>query len=288
MGISIGGIPHPFQGDQKCEGYRDLELVIVHLRGALSPTIAFTGRGECGGSGELEEYFRIRPIWVVCFAITNIHKNPIYLESLICNYDTTEEVKPRVLNFSGIKYEHNLQLPKPAIAPGETVLIPLLTTVSPLKPAKYNSLSSEHHTLSIEQRQTIERVDMTPSILDFTVIGPSIMPHSIIAESNKETITQPIHELDFNNLYLVNRHWMVGSCPHLFVKRGLEKKQYYIDEVFSDAPGLISTYKYIVPNGVRSIVIAELEYEMTNIQRIIVNKKIKNTGYALYSTGHMM
>jgi len=41
MEMNIGGIPHPFQDDAKCELNRDVELPRDYLREALSSTAIY-------------------------------------------------------------------------------------------------------------------------------------------------------------------------------------------------------------------------------------------------------
>ncbi len=235
---------------------------------------AYTGRCECGGSGELEEHVRIRPLWTVYLAVSNLSDNPLRLSQLICQTEFESDTEARQFTYPSDTASHRLNLPRPAIVNGQTALIPLLTLFAPLRPVQYISHISIYRSISSSQGQTVSRSDLAGAMNGHSVAGPAIWPSTLVAETSRGRTVEPVHELDFSNLYVVSRHWMAGSCPQLFGRRSSASGLTYLGELFSASPGQVCTEKMDVDEGICCLIIAELEPETTEISEVRVNGTI--------------
>jgi len=83
-------------------------------------------------------------------------------------------------------------------------------------------------------------------------------------------VASDVHELNLKNVYTLSRYWECGSCPHLFVETPLGELS-YLGELFARAPGEEQEHVVIVPDDAAALVLAELEDEITVIDRLIVN-----------------
>lgn len=76
--------------------------------------------------------------------------------------------------------------------------------------------------------------------------------------------TQEVHELDLGNLYVLDRYWAMGSCPHLFSVNSNGDVR-YLGEIFTGPPGISRVESLVVDQVADRLVVAELEDERTLI-----------------------
>jgi hypothetical protein len=103
---------------------------------------------------------------------------------------------------------------------------------------------------------------------DFLTFGGSFMPQRIVHTKEGQQLEQLVHDFDFTNFYEIDMHWGCGSCPHLFF---LSSKLVYVRELLSQCENYVGTDEFLIPNGVKKVVIAELEDEITEIVSIKLN-----------------
>lgn len=220
----------------------------------------------CAGI-ELQEEYLLRNIWVGFAAIKNIFEYPLVLESI--SVDISK--KNGFSKFSTkIGSPIKIKTPKMAISTGETVLIPVSIILPPIKSAGIERLSIEY----IGEFGDGEMKEITRASIDnlytddYLTYGGQINIKSIEFRDNGEIRSQSIHAFDLTNMYLIDKCWQCGSCPHLFFKA---ENISYEKELLSHCQSIVGEESFTTPNGITSIIIAEIEDEVTYIDNITIN-----------------
>jgi hypothetical protein len=124
-----------------------------------------------------------------------------------------------------------------------------------------------------DQMEQFSFTEIKNEMNDFSVLGQSLIPEEIIYNKDNKLEHSGIHELDLKRVYSINRHWMCGSCPHLFYN-DFNGTSIYVKELFSLYPNKMNIEKFIIPKGINRFIIAELEDEKTFIELIKINGEI--------------
>lgn len=220
----------------------------------------------CAGIEALEEYV-LRSIWGGFAAITNIHDRPITLESVSGEFSRNSGFS----NFSMLPGKTDkIALPKMPIEPGTTVLVPVAIIIPPLTLPKIERWSTEViGEIGDEQIQEITRSSVDSEASDqFLVYGGQFSISAIEFREEGVIRSQNIHSFDLDNMYLIDKCWQCGSCPHLFFKG---EKISYERELLAHCQYTSGEDSFVVPNDVKSIIIAEIEEETTYIDQISIN-----------------
>lgn len=224
----------------------------------------------CGES--FQEMLIKRSLWACYLCITNTNNKYIKVENI--NYSLGS------LNNLRIKYDllknedsKKILLPRMEISPKQSVLIPILTLLAPWGGDDIEEFSSIEQELDIEQIQIMlhGKLSEMKNMKNFFILGPGIIPDSINLIKENINILQAIHQFDFSNMYLLDRDWMCGCCPHIFFVTGKEVK--YYSEVFNIAQNMFQSFRIVTPKNVGTFIICELEHETTFISRIKINGK---------------
>lgn len=225
----------------------------------------------CGGVRLIEEY-KYRELWCIFLSVTNISNQYINMNSISgkCNDNNkfnNYDFFPRM----NIKIE----LPKTALAPNESAVIPMMLLLPPFKPQDFISLHDTiYHDLEFSdvnksRSQVVEHSSIkSTNNADFLVFGHQYLFDHFDFMIDGTNYIQQLHEFDFKNMYTVDRHWNFGSCPHLFFKTN---KMNYRREILSKFELKTGKEKFIVPKNVEEIVIAELEDETSTIHYIKID-----------------
>ncbi len=222
---------------------------------------------DCG-TGGFQELYKTRPLWAGFLEIRNIHEAAVTVRALEGELSVVE---PRYRGFSeSAGASCSWPLPSAPILQHQSVLVPLAVFLAPLLRGTPSPHTSEESALSYGQYQDVERVDYSGLASDIGIIGPAIWPSSVLVESQGATLTQELHLLDLSNLYTIDRHWAMGSCPHLFF-RYCDGCIQYAQEVFSRRPVEIQRHRVKVPEKVEGVILAELEHETTFICCMSIN-----------------
>lgn len=220
------------------------------------------GPSCCGETPETgyTEYIEIAPISFVFMGITNVSDEQIKLNYLegIKSIDDQALIKMTLPNFTLLPYE--------------MVLIPVSTNLN------VRIKGDEQILLDLrrgDRGQEFSRVlnILNPAKKNMTFIGNRLIVKSLFYNNNKGAYEIPIHELDFNNLYSINRIWLCGCCPHLFfiLENG---KPIYQREILKNYSSIIGTEEILIPADVKKIMVIELEAEITNILSLLRNNKL--------------
>ncbi|KAA5541156.1 hypothetical protein [Adhaeribacter rhizoryzae] len=228
---------------------------------------------ECAGAENFQELFIVRPLYAQFLVLKNISNSPIRLKSL-----------ESIANDGVLYKKENLEVneftnfPKFLIEPGQNIIIPIGLFLSEFKELSESNSDLVSYTYVPNQVQHLKlgALEESPNI---EFIGPSFIPKKIIIENKNQEITSLIHDFSFGNIYWLNRHWLFGSCPHLFfVKNGKLK---YQGEIFNVLPNQFNKEYIKVPDGVFEVIVAELEQEVTLINQVIVNGNIHDSEIVL-------
>ncbi len=106
------------------------------------------------------------------------------------------------------------------------------------------------------------------------LFGPSIWPEGLQFYKNGSNLWQGIHEFNLENLYVLDRHWALGSCPHLFFVRDNTEQTEYLGEILGGVQNKTCVINFTTASSPGKLIIAELEYEKTYLQEISVDNKI--------------
>lgn len=199
------------------------------------------------------EYVEIAPLSFVFLGITNVSSRPIKLDTLKTGSGST-------------------RLPEFALLPMEMLMMPLATVT--------NLIGIDESVQPIIQREG-ERGESFSRIInasDFPLekvsfIFQKIEPESLIYHDEFGEYELGVHQLNLSNLYSVNSYWQCGSCPHLFFEE--DGAQFYQGELFLACNGQKVQEDFTIPKGVSAIIIRELEDEVTEIDLVLINGKVK-------------
>ncbi len=229
--------------------------------------------------GVFGELYETRPIWATFLEIRNIGASAVAMGKLHGLLDTPT---PAYRSFAG-KTGNTwfMQLPAAAILSGQSVLIPLGAFLGPLRTSLPAAVRSETSELDHAYYQDVDRVDYSSVAHRIGLLGAVIWPSSITTESRNGILNQRFHRLDFSRLYTIDRYWAMGSCPFLFFR--LQDGQVeYVKELFGDGLARSAGETIIVPPGVKAMIVAELEQEVTYIESMSVNGRRQRINLELH------
>lgn len=227
--------------------------------------------GECGGDGNFQELYLLRPLYFKSLVITNISSDYIKFKELVA-----KSYKGILYKESEFKESETINFPEVLIKPNQSVLIPVGSFLSDFEILDTTEYFSNHGNVSSGQYQTLNHGEIQLK-KDIEFIGQNFLPEKIEIENSKQLFYQEIHKFDFKNIYWIDRHWGYGSCPHLFFKFKNGKVRYQ-GEILNVLPNIIQIEKIEVLNKISTIIIAELEQETTEIEYIKINNiKVSNS-----------
>lgn len=225
----------------------------------------------CGGT--FQERLHIRPIWACYLCITNISDK--YIEVNKINYKGVLEDN---LWTTFMELENQVRdvisLPELKISPNESIAIPILTLLGPFDDNGIEEISSNEEIFYDVGELVITSHSKLTDLKDnskFNILGPGIIPNKIDLKYNDLGVSQSLHQFNFSNMFIYNRDFMCGCCPHIFFNKNNNLE--YHGEVFSKKPNELQVFRIIIPSHVDAFILSELEYEKTFILEIKINKK---------------
>ena len=239
-------------------------------------------KGECNGSDGVQEEYLLRQLWGVFLALTNISDQPIRLDTIIGEQHTVNGFMPFM---DGVPIAKEINLPTVQITSGQSVVFPIGLVMPPLKGVGMEVWSTISKNLDIALVQSIEHCSANLDNWAGThTYGNLLLPNAISYEMTKNMYKQEIHKFDFTNMYRVDRHWQMGSCPHLFF---ITDNIVYKGEILAHCESSIGEDVIEIPPGVKSILIAELEEEITEIKNLYVNNDLCMSNAILRKGGYL-
>ena len=230
---------------------------------------AFAYNEVCGNAG-FQEIYRTRPLWSVFLAATNIGERPVRLRSLRCEAEVPTDLGFRPLSSRLTTQTQEVDLPAMPLSPGSTALIPVAIALEPLAGAPaFECFHSESRDVPSGE---VQQVDHSSMVLDqaLALVGPALWVDAISTQVGDIDADQMVYQLDLTNLYVIDRYWEAGCCPHLFLE-GADGSLLYRGELWAQAPHAIQTSRLKVPEAATFLVVAELEPETTHVLKIAVN-----------------
>jgi 5-methylcytosine-specific restriction endonuclease McrA len=259
------------------------------LEGGVTPNNIATvfGYWERCGEDRFQEIYRLRPIWAIYLAATNLAQHSVSLTEIKGAKHSTTEIAYRPFATTCDEPDSLYALPSVPVPPNGTMLFPVATILGPTNDIGPEIFSQDSAQLSTGQIQVVSHASISASpTRDSALIGPAYWPRTISFQSGASTRQeQLIHEFNLSNLYTIDRYWEAGSCPHLFsIRNG---KWLYCGELFARRPGNLEVEQIIVRKGTTALLICELELETTMIEEIRLNGQIIKD-YLTLSTGEVV
>jgi hypothetical protein len=227
---------------------------------------------EYCGDHHFQEIYNLRPLKPIYLAVSNISELHIGIRSMLCKRDWNVGINYRQFEETNQLQVTEIAFPKMLIPPKATAIIPIATILSPLNRNSKECAWEEYEDISTGELQILAHGKDVYSVSAISVIGPRLSPYSISVESSYGEYKQLIHEFDLSNMYILNRSWECGSCPHVFFETNIGM-QYY-GEVFGNGPNIEQKNNIKIPTDVKKCCIVELEREITHIKEIVVKNKV--------------
>lgn len=228
---------------------------------------------ECGGDYEtVSEIFSVKPIWCVFLVIENISNKPIHFQELEFKIHKNKEYVSTPDSISELE-NSTFKLSSVGVKPNQNIIFPLGLILG-----EHDSISTETVQINQFDSPNMEYV-LSLSLQDNSSqqekfnIGSFSYPQLVKYQFENQESQQNVHDIDYSRLYCIDKHWFIGSCPHLIFVQADEKLN-YIGELFNKAYPIIETREFVVPRGVQGLFIAELEDEITFIEHLKVNEKL--------------
>ena len=249
------------------KAYLDRKIPVEHFASAEATF------NECGGDYEtVSEIFSVKPIWCIFLVIENISNAPIRFQEL--NFKIHENIEYVGIPNSINELESStITLPSVGVKPNQNIIFPLGLVLG-----EHDSISNEEVQINqfdspgMEYVLSLSLQDNSNQEAKFN-IGSFSYPQLIKYKIENQEIHQSVHEIDYSRLYSIDRHWLIGSCPHLLFIQSDEGLN-YIGELFNKAYPVIESRKFIIPVGVKGLIISELEDETTFIEYLKIDGKL--------------
>src|SRR6266446_1695243 len=134
----------------------------------------------CGQGERFQEVYRMRPMWAAFLAVTKMGRAPVTLDSLIHEVDA-----PSGLGYRQLSARQQGQgtavylLPRAALTPGASAVIPVATLLGPLWPDRFEAIWTERMDLPTGRGQDLSHGDLSAAFEATSVIGPAMWPLAI-------------------------------------------------------------------------------------------------------------
>lgn len=271
-------VPNQQEFEEKIKDKDRITEILFNNDIPIEDIVCSVGSREegCGDYDCFQEVYRLRPLWGIFLAVTNITDTLIVFNTLECIAVGDSFKDYRLFDREGKAPLTKIPLPKVHIPPRTTVLIPTATVLVPLHHISFQAYSS-HNMKDIgdgEVRELSHGFFEMESYELFHAWGPTVYPNKISLSSPQYSGVQEVHTLDLGNVYIIDQFWTIGCCPHLFFKKG-DNAIFYSHELFNRHPGVIEVKEIVIPMGVENILIVELEDETTFIEEItLLGKRV--------------
>ncbi|MES2510845.1 MAG: HNH endonuclease [Pseudomonadota bacterium] len=244
------------------------------LKTKLPPTEICRVSACTDGCGDvlLQEEYQLRPLWAVYLVVTNDSSRRVGFKRLDAMGANLEEPLRLVSGSSpdGLSPIH-ISLPPVEIAAQATCIFPIATVLGPIGEVLEERMWTDDATVSSGQMQEVSHGGILhPSKLDCLYWGPILSNPSLVFAVEDKECFQDIHGFDLDNLYLLDRHWMMGSCPHVF-EISESGTVTYLGEIFTGQAGVFETVVIKAGEDAAFLVVAELEDETTFVDSVCLS-----------------
>lgn len=227
---------------------------------------SYVYHNQCG----TESFYQLadtRPMWLGLLAIENAGQQAVTIEALELREDAPGDLRYRPFATSGASATRSL--PPIPLEPGCNVVIPEAIILAPFGGVGFvSSRDQEQQELHRSWVQVLGHGRLEcqdPTLL--RLVGPALHVERATVIVGGRRVACGVHPLDPSNLYVLDRHWMIGCCPHLFY-RGATGWSYDGSILAAPGVGIVVTAQRTLPLGCDSLRIWELEHEVTHIESI--------------------
>lgn len=226
---------------------------------------------EVCGRRCFQEIYRLRPLWGVYMAATNLTEQPIRLEALRCEAEQPAGIGFRPFRAREPRRVEDLALPRMSLPPEGTIIIPIAAVLGPIgaEPLRVSGTVSEH--VQTGEVQLTSHCDGVHLVNQLALVGPSLWPILFLLERAGNRREQEVHQLDLSNLYTIDRSWEAGSCPHLFLEHSPNSSLTYWGELWAGAPDEPQVDSLQIPQAANALLLTELENEVAHVVEVCVN-----------------
>jgi hypothetical protein len=233
----------------------------------------------CGEDG-WHIHYEVRKPYFVFAHLTNASTQPMRLEAFTTSH--FEHAPPvieagQVSRFLSSPYEESAQ--NLILEPGQSVLIPEGVILGPVDHDPYFrnfDLAGEVLPVADPGADPPYRIDVIGYLRDadkreFLILDDFVFLEGIEVRVGSTWHKLGLHRFDPEACYYSHRIWMVGSCPHVFM-RGVDARWQYGGEILRTANGIESsiTQQLVVPPNITEICIVECEFEVTYLTSLKV------------------
>ena len=227
--------------------------------------------GELGcGDPSYQEVLITRPLWAAFIVAENIHASPLKIKAIDVSPDPGPPGQFRPFCPSRTN-NCEVNLPAAPLRQGMSVIIPLGIVLGPLHTVDIKFWSETETTIDLAIIQTLSHCGVYPN--DRTahaLLGPFLWPLGFRVIGAGIERYQRVHELDLMNIYTLDRHWQMGSCPHVFLASSISGKICYVSSLLAAGQGKTTTDSFFVHDGYDTALIAEIEEETTYLEGVWV------------------
>lgn len=225
---------------------------------------------ECGGVA-LQEEFSLRPVWAVFLAVTNVLERRVRISALECQVSAESESTFAPLSVPSSTETLVIPCPAMEVPQGSTIIFPIAVVLGPIHYEEEGAgWSTSKRAGSGAVQEVIHATLTTGTPTQSLLWGHTLSQLKICFDDTGTTKQQATHEFDLENVYIVNRYWASGSCPHVFAVRNSGTVS-YLGEVFVDRPLVRHREVLNLESDIALLVIAELEDERTLIDSIAID-----------------
>ncbi|MDT0631431.1 hypothetical protein [Rubrivirga litoralis] len=227
-----------------------------------------TTQFEYCGSGRFEESHAVAPLWSLHLQITNRSAEAVHLDRLRGSGRSGRNQPYEALE-PGVGQSLEAVGPGSALAPGQTLLVPLATLVIPYTAS---GVDHGHDWDEIGDRLWFDSfADLSEQLAEAWVIGPTFWPEEMSIQSldGDSTAEIAVRAFEPRRIGILDVEWGFGSCPHLFVE--LNDGVQYVRPLFTAVPGAECTEHALAPPGAVAFLLAELEHETTYLTSVFID-----------------
>jgi hypothetical protein len=221
---------------------------------------------QCGQ----DAYFHIldtRPLWLGMIAVENATGSPITVSGFEGFVHRAAGLSFRAPSQNGD--EQNVALPPVRLEPGSNLIMPEVALLGPLSSSGFSADRENEEDFDRARVQVLAHGAFRgPAVTEIRQIGPSISVDRFTVTTSQGRVHAAIHELDLSNVYVLNRHWMIGSCPHLFARTADGRWTHLGHILATSEPGTQTIVTRNLPVGCDLIRIWELEFETTRLESV--------------------
>ncbi len=231
---------------------------------------AFAYNSECAQRC-FQEIYRLRPLWGVYVAATNLTEQPIRLEALRCEIEQPAGIGFRSFRAREPERLEDIILPRMSLPARGTVMIPIAVVLGPLGADSLKVSRTVSQGVQTGEVQLTSHCDGAHIVRQLALVGPSLWPISFLLERADVRWEQKVHQLDLSNLYTIDRSWAAGSCPHIFLEHSFDSSLIYWGELWAGAPDEPRLQSLQIPQTVNALLLTELENEVAHVAEVGVN-----------------